>query len=89
MGENGHEARRDFEATHAAIIARTLRWADEAAARQEYSEAVRWVETVRNVSDALPAVYETKRRRWIHALDRSGTPATPTAPSQGRPSGLR
>jgi hypothetical protein len=78
MNENGNEAQNDFEATHAAIIARTLRWADEAAARQDYREALRWVETVRNVSDALPDEYEVKRRRWMQALARHAS--SPTVP---------
>ena len=69
MSENGHEGPIDFEATHAAIIARTLCWADEAAARQDYGEALRWAETVRGLADALPADYEAKRRRWLRALE--------------------
>ena len=40
MNENDHGGPKDFEAAHAAIIARTLRWADEAAARQDYGEAL-------------------------------------------------
>ena len=70
MSENSHETPNDFEATHAAIIARTLRWADEAAARQDFSEAVRWVDTVRSISAGLPSDYEAKRRRWLKALAR-------------------
>jgi hypothetical protein len=54
-----------FESQHAAIIARTLRWADEAAARCDYAEAVRWVETVRSLGEALPGHYEAKRRVWL------------------------
>ena len=53
-----------FESKHAAIIARTLRWADEAAARRDYVEALRWVETVRSLGEALPEHYEAKRRVW-------------------------
>ena len=46
MSDPGHDGTKSFEARHAAIIARTLRWADEAAARGDYTEAVRWVEIV-------------------------------------------
>ena len=70
MVENSHEDPNDFEARHAAIIARTLQWADEAAARQDYGEALRWVETVRCFGNALPDDYEAKRRRWMLALGR-------------------
>lgn len=53
-----------FESQHAAIIERTLRWADQAAARDDYAEALRWVETVRSLGEALPEHYEAKRRTW-------------------------
>lgn len=46
------------------IIGRTLRWADEAAARRDYVEALRWVDTVRSLGEALPGHYEAKRRVW-------------------------
>jgi len=68
MSENSHGGPNDFEARHAAIMARTLRWADQAAARQDYGEALRWVETVRRFGHALPDDYEAKRRRWLLAL---------------------
>lgn len=42
-----------------------MRWADEAAARCDYAEAVRWVETVRSLGEALPGHYEAKRRVWV------------------------
>lgn len=65
----GDDGSKDFEANHAAIIARTLRWADEAAARHEYAEALRWIETVAALGDGLPGEYDSKRRRWLQALD--------------------
>ena len=57
-----------FEAQHAAIIARTLRWADEAAARHDYVEAVRWVETIRSLGEELPNEYKAKRETWLEAI---------------------
>ena len=68
MSAKSHADPSDFEARHAAIIARILRWADQAAARQDYGEALRWVDTVRRFGHALPDDYETKRRRWLLAL---------------------
>ena len=41
-----------------------MRWADEAASRLDYVEALRWVETVRGLGEALPGHYEAKRRAW-------------------------
>jgi hypothetical protein len=61
-GDDGSNA---FESTHAEIIARTLRWADEAAARRDYAAALRWIETVRSIGQPLPGHYEEKRRAWL------------------------
>ncbi|HEY1521268.1 MAG TPA: hypothetical protein VGF91_32905 [Solirubrobacteraceae bacterium] len=58
-----------FEANHAAIIARTLRWADEAAARRDYAQAVRWIETIRSLGDSVSDEYEAKHRRWLDAIE--------------------
>jgi hypothetical protein len=58
-----------FEARHAAILARTLRWADDAAAREDYAQAVHWIETVRGLGHDLPDEYEAKRERWQTARD--------------------
>jgi hypothetical protein len=58
-----------FEAQHAAIVARTLRWADEAAARHDYVEAIRWVETIQSLGEGLPPEYEAKRETWLGAID--------------------
>jgi hypothetical protein len=63
-----------FEARHAAIIARTLRWADEAAARGDYGRAVHWLETVRGLAHDLPAEYEAKRKTWLNAISRDRRP---------------
>ena len=52
--DGGEDASSAFESKHAAIIARTLRWADEAAARRDYLEALRWIETVRSVGETAP-----------------------------------
>jgi hypothetical protein len=59
-----------FEANHAAIIARTLRWADRAAARGDYREAVHWVETVGDLGHELSAEYEVRRDTWLNAIER-------------------
>jgi non-homologous end joining protein Ku len=70
MSRSERERVAGFEARHAAIIARTLRWADEAAARRDYVRAVHWIEAVRRLGDALPDEYEAKRETWVNAIDR-------------------
>jgi hypothetical protein len=68
---SGDDGSDGFESRHAQIIARTLRWADEAAARRDYVEALRWVETVRSLGEPLPGVYEAKRRAWLRSASAS------------------
>jgi hypothetical protein len=65
-----------FEARHAAIIARTLSWADEAAARSDYRQAVHWVDTIGGLGHDLPDEYAAKRETWLDAIDRD--PWSPT-----------
>jgi hypothetical protein len=66
--DGGDDRSGGFEAKHAAIIARTLRWADEAAGRRDYAQALHWIETVQGLGEALPSDYEAKRRGWLEAL---------------------
>jgi hypothetical protein len=63
------DAGTGFEARHAAIIGRTLGWADDAAARHDYTQAVRWLETVRALGEDLPDEYRTKHARWLNAIE--------------------
>lgn len=77
-GERGRSD--DFEARHSAIIARTLRWADQAAERRDYARALHWVEMVRSLGQALPDAYAAKRRAWLRAVDRCETLSRRTAP---------
>lgn len=69
MSSGGSERVAEFEARHAAIITRTLAWADESAARGEYAQAVHWVQTVRGMGHGLPAEYETRLEMWRNAID--------------------
>jgi len=68
MHSRDDDRRAGFEAEHAAIIGRTLRWADDAAARGDYAEAVRWIETVRAVGHDLSDEYKEKHASWLNAV---------------------
>ena len=70
MHSRDDESGPGFEAKHAAIIGRTLQWADDAAARRDYAEAVHWIETVRAVGHDLPDEYEIKLASWLDAIAR-------------------
>lgn len=61
-------ARSDHGRRHLEAVRRTLRWADEAAHRGDYGEAIAWLETVTAIGDALPAAYRLKHREWVAAL---------------------
>ena len=50
----GAEPDAGAHAKHLAAVARTLRWADESAARGDYADALRWVETIEALGDPLP-----------------------------------
>jgi hypothetical protein len=59
LGVRGKGAER-----HRLAVARTLAWADEAAGRGEYGEALAWLETVEAVDAELPQPYVVKRAAW-------------------------
>ena len=68
MATRSRGARRHLEA-----VRRTLRWADEAAHRGEYGEAVAWLETITAIGDVLPAAYRDKHREWVAVLGGGAT----------------
>jgi hypothetical protein len=53
---------------HLAAVARTFGWAEEAAARGDYADALSWVQVVQAIGDLIPMEYQTKRRAWLSAL---------------------
>jgi hypothetical protein len=58
-------------------VARTLEFAEEAASRGDFSEALAWLETLDAVARHLPDEYASKRLEWRLA-------AAETRPAQGR-----
>ncbi len=60
---------------HAHAVARSLRWADEAAERGDHANALGWVETVLAIGDRLPEEYERKRAEWLVMTRGGGAPA--------------
>jgi hypothetical protein len=53
---------------HLAAVARRFGWAEEAAARGDYADALSWVGVVEAIGDLIPIEYQTKRRAWLSAL---------------------
>jgi hypothetical protein len=54
----------DREAAHRVAVANTLRWADEAASRSDFSDALAWLHVLDVIGDELPPEYQAKRRAW-------------------------
>jgi len=48
----------------------TIRWADAAAARSDFAEAVHWLRTVTAAGSELPAGYAAKEAVWRLAAER-------------------
>jgi hypothetical protein len=57
------------DAEQLAGVARCLRSADLAAAREDYGVALGWLQTVEATGYQLSAAYETSRRMWRRAID--------------------
>jgi hypothetical protein len=49
-------------------VARSLRWADEAAERRDYRDALGWLRAVEAAGDELPDAYQARRNAWLVAL---------------------
>jgi len=64
---NAHLATADRHGVDSRAIAATLRWADTAAARHDYDEALHWLDTVAAICDELPDGYAVKRVAWQEA----------------------
>ena len=60
--------RSKSEAKHPVAVARSLRWADDAAERGEHSDALAWLHVIEAIGDELPETYQTKRQAWLLAF---------------------
>ena len=53
---------------HQAAVARTLGWADDAAERRDFRDALAWLRTLEAIGETLPAPYQRKREAWTRAV---------------------
>ena len=53
---------------HRVAVANTLGWAQEAAERGDYADALEWLRTVEAIGEQLPPGYLTQRRAWRSTL---------------------
>ena len=58
----------ESEAKHPVAVARSLRWADEAANRGDHSDALAWLHVIEAIGDELPESYQAKRQVWLLAF---------------------
>jgi len=61
----------DSGAKHERAVAQTLEWADQAAGRGKYADALAWLKMTEAIGDRLSGAYEEKRRHWRAALRHS------------------
>ena len=54
---------------HSAAIARSLGWADDAAARDDYTDALLRLLTIEAIGDQLTPEYHAKRQAWLELAD--------------------
>jgi hypothetical protein len=59
----------DLNARHRAAVARSLGWADDAAARGDHTDALAWLYTIEAVGDQLTPEYQAKRDTWLTLAD--------------------
>ena len=62
------EAHVNAHDRHRAAVARSFGWAEQAAARGDYADALSWVGVVEAIGDLIPIEYQTKRQAWVSAL---------------------
>ena len=62
------EPRSDRDRGHLAAVARSLGWAEEAAGRADWADALGWIAVVEACGDELPDEFRAKRDRWLRAL---------------------
>ena len=60
---------KDSDARHLAAVARSLRWADDAAERRDYHDALGWLQAVEAAGEELPDAYQARRNAWLVAID--------------------
>ena len=53
---------------HRVAVARSLRWADEAAQDGHLADAMAWLRVVEAIGEELPQAYRIKRHAWRLAL---------------------
>ena len=53
---------------HRVAVANTLGWAQEAAQRGDYADALEWLRTVEAIGEQLPPGYQTQRQAWRSTL---------------------
>ena len=58
---------------HEQAVAQSLRWAEDAAATQDFKQALGWLAVVETVDGALPPEWEQARTSWlVHSTSTEG-----------------
>ncbi len=68
LNSAGRNDARSRATKHAQAVTRTLEFAEEAAGRGDFTDALAWLQTIEAVDRRLPGQYETRREEWRLAL---------------------
>ncbi len=63
------EPRPGPDTRHSTAIAHSLGWADDAAARDNHTDALSWLRTIEAIGDELTPEYHTKRQTWLEQVN--------------------
>ena len=68
------DSHNETDSKHLVAVTRSLQWADQAAEREDYADALAWLQAVEAAGNELPDGYATKRHAWRLAVgaDQSG-----------------
>ncbi|HZE18299.1 MAG TPA: hypothetical protein VE197_22850 [Mycobacterium sp.] len=64
LNSAGRTDARSPEAKHEQAVARTLEFAEDAACRGDFTDALAWLATLEAIGRRLPSEYLTKREEW-------------------------
>ena len=64
LGVPPRAAARSAADRHLMAVQRSLRWAQEAADRGDYADALGWIGVLEAIGERLPAGYQARRQLW-------------------------
>lgn len=67
-GAGGSSADSSQSGKHDRAVASSLDWADQAARKGDFAEALAWLDMLDSIGEPLPESYAAKHAQWLSAL---------------------